>query len=88
MGNPRRIMAAGTKHDGWIRKAEQVSVVSAQVVHELAYVGVALAGHHEADRQAGWVSSGGGKFEASEGSQRALALEVHVENDAWVVVMC
>jgi hypothetical protein len=62
-----------------------VFVVARQVGDQLTDVCVALAGHHEADREACGVGGGRDEGEAAEGAEGALALEVQVEDYACVV---
>lgn len=75
-------MAPGAEHDGWVRQTQPVPVVSVEVLDQLADVFVALACHHEADREAGRVGSWRDELEASEGAEGPFALQVHVQDDA------
>ena len=76
-------MTARAKHDGRVRQPEPISIIPLEVGDERADVWVGLAGHHETDREAGRVGGGGDEFKAPERAERALALQVHVEDDAW-----
>lgn len=78
----RRVVAPRAEHDGRVRQAEPVPVVPPQVPHQLAHVFISLARHHEPDREAGRVRRGGHELEAPQRAKGALALEVHVQDDA------
>lgn len=58
-------MAASAEHDCHIRKEKPIMIVSGKIINEVSYKIVALAGHHEADREARWVSGWSDKVEAS-----------------------
>lgn len=58
-------------------------IVSGKIINEVSYEIVALAGHHKADREAGWMSGWSDKVEASQGAQVAFASEVKVQNDTY-----
>lgn len=75
-------MAPGAEHDGWVRQTQPVPVVPVEVLDQLADVFVALARHHEPDREARGVGGWRDELEASEGAEGALALQIHVEDDA------
>lgn len=82
----RRKMAASAEHDGCVRKPQPFFVVNGEVADNVANKGIALAGHHEPDREACRVSLGGNKGEASERTQGSLALEVHIQDDSSISV--
>ena len=77
-------MTPSPKHNRRIRQEQPVPVIPLQAVHQLPDEGVAPAGHHEADGEARGVGGGRGELEAAERAERALALQVHVEDCACV----
>jgi hypothetical protein len=81
-GTVRSVVAARTEHDGRVRQEKPMAVIPGEIVDQFANKGVLARGHHEADGEAGRVGGGGDKVEPPEGSKAALALQVHVEDDA------
>ena len=56
-------------------------IVVGQIPHQCADKFVVLARHHEADREAGGVRSGGDEIEATERTERSPAFEIHVQDN-------